>query len=266
MSVRFDYAGQVVLVTGGSSGIGQGIALGFLGAGAKVIVCDRNAPQEPICVAGNTAEFLPCDVCEIDAINSVVAEIMQRHGRLDVLVNNAGGGPPVRASKATPSLHESIIRLNLIAPLNFAQAANVVMQKQEEGGTIIFIGSICVLRPAPGTAAYSASKAGIAMLAWGLSQEWAPKVRVMTVSPGLIHTPQSDAHYGGKDITAAIAETIPMKRMGSVDDIANACLMVAAPELAYATGSNIYLHGGGEPPVFQSVVARMMQARKQTEA
>ena len=262
MSVRFDYAGQVVVVTGGSSGIGQGIALGFLGAGAKVIVCDRNAPQEPISAGGNTAEFIVCDVCEIDAIQSAIAEIMQRHGRLDVLVNNAGGGPPVRAAKATPSLHESVIRLNLISPLNFAQAANVVMQKQEQGGVILFIGSICVLRPAPGTAAYSASKAGVAMLAWGLAQEWAPQVRVMTVSPGLIHTPQSDVHYGGKDVTAAIAETIPMRRMGTVEDIANGCLMLAAPEMAYATGTNLYMHGGGEPPVFQSVVARMMQAKK----
>ncbi len=257
MSVRFDYAGQVVVVTGGSSGIGLGIALGFLGAGAKVIVCDRNPPLEPISAGGNTAEFIVCDVCELDAINALMAEVMQRHGRLDVLVNNAGGGPPVKAAKASPGLHETIIRLNLIAPLNFAQAANAIMQKQEQGGMIIFIGSICVLRPAPGTAAYSASKAGIAMLAWGLAQEWAPKVRVMTVSPGLIHTPQSDSHYGGKEVTAAIAETIPMKRMGTVEDISMACLMVAAPEMAYATGSNIYLHGGGEPPVFQSVVARM---------
>jgi NAD(P)-dependent dehydrogenase (short-subunit alcohol dehydrogenase family) len=186
---------------------------------------------------------------------------MQRHGRLDVLVNNAGGGPPVRASKATPSLHESIIRLNLIAPLNFAQAANAVMQKQEQGGMIIFIGSICALRPAPGTAAYSASKAGIAMLAWGLAQEWAPKVRVTTVSPGLVETEQVEVHYGSKEIAAAVAATIPMQRMATPQDVGNACLMLAAPELAYATGSNLYVHGGGEPPVFQDVVKRMMRAR-----
>ena len=261
MSVRFDYAQQVVVVTGGTKGIGRGIALGFVGAGAKVVICGRNPPQEPLSADGNHAEFIACDVRELDAINALMAQVMQRHGRLDVLVNNAGGSPSAPAATASPRFHEGIIRLNLIAPLNAAQAANAIMQKQEQGGAIIFIGSIGALRPAPGTAAYSAAKAGIAMLAWGLAQEWAPKVRVMTVSPGLVHTDQADVHYGSKEVAAAVAATIPMRRMATPQDIGNACLMLAAPELAYATGSNLYVHGGGEPPVFQNVVERLTRAR-----
>ena len=259
--MSFDYSRQVVVVTGGTTGIGRGSALSFLGAGAKVVVCGRNAPQEPIGANGNTAEFIACDVRDIEAINAILAEVKTRHGRLDVLVNNAGGSPPANAATASPRFHEGIIRFNLIAPLNFAQAANVIMQQQAEGGVIIFIGSIGALRPAAGTAAYSAAKAGIAMLAWGLAQEWAPKVRVTTVSPGLVETEQVEVHYGSKEIAAAVAATIPMQRMATPQDVGNACLMLAAPELAYATGSNLYVHGGGEPPVFQDVVKRMMRAR-----
>lgn len=99
------------------------------------------------------------------------------------------------------------------------------------------------------------------MLGWGLAQEWAPKVRVMTVSPGLVHTDQADVHYGDTEISAAVANTIPMKRMATPADIGHACLMMAAPEMAYATGSNLYVHGGGEPPVFQTVVDQLMRSR-----
>lgn len=261
MSVRFDYAGQVVLVTGGTKGIGRGIAEGFLGAGATVVVCGRSAPVEVPSVAGCSAEFLACDVREVEAIKALLAEVVRRYGRLDVLVNNAGGSPSAPAATASPRFHEGIIRLNLIAPLNAAQAANAIMQKQTQGGAIIFIGSIGSLRPAPGTAAYSAAKAGIAMLAWGLAQEWAPKVRVMAVSPGLVHTDQADVHYGSKAVSDAVAATIPMRRMATPSDIGTACLMLAAPELAYAAGSNLYVHGGGEPPVFQYVVGSLTQAR-----
>ncbi|MBL0123007.1 MAG: SDR family oxidoreductase [Betaproteobacteria bacterium] len=259
MSVRFDYAGQVVLVTGGTKGIGRGIAEGFLGAGATVIVCGRNAPVEAPSAGGRNAEFISCDVREAEAIKTLLAEVMRRHGRLDVLVNNAGGSPSVAAATASPRFHEGIIRLNLIAPLNAAQAANAIMQLQAEGGAIIFIGSIGALRPAPGTAAYSAAKAGIAMLAWGLAQEWSPRVRVTAVSPGLVHTDQADVHYGSMEVSEAVAATIPMRRMATPTDVANACLMLAAPELAYTAGSNLYVHGGGEPPVFQYVVESLLK-------
>ncbi len=261
MTVHFDYSGQVVLVTGGTKGIGRGIAESFLAAGADVVVCGRSEPEAPVRANGREAKFVACDVKDIDSLKALFASIAAEHGRLDVVVNNAGGAPSAPAATASPRFHESIIRLNLLAPLNVAQMANQVMQNQAGGGVVIFIGSIGSLRPAPGTAAYSAAKAGIAMLGWGLAQEWAPKVRVMTVSPGLVHTDQADVHYGDTAISAAVANTIPMKRMATPQDIGNACLMMAAPELAYATGSNLYVHGGGEPPVFQTVVDQLTKPR-----
>lgn len=260
MTLRFDYAHRVVLVTGGTRGIGRGIAERFLAAGATVVVCGRSEPPEPIRAGGGVAQFVACDVKELESLNALFARIRAAHGRIDVVVSNAGGAPSAPAATASPRFHESIIRLNLIAPLNVAQLANSLMQAQDEGGAIIFIGSIGALRPAPGTAAYSAAKAGIAMLGWGLAQEWAPKVRVMTVSPGLVHTDQADVHYGDAAVSAAVARTIPMKRMATPEDIGNACLALAAPELGYATGSNLYVHGGGEPPVFQSVVEQLTRA------
>lgn len=260
MTLRFDYAGRVVLVTGGTRGIGRGIAECFLAADATVVTCGRSEPSETIRAGGRSAEFVACDVKDLESLKSLFAGIRARHGRIDVVVSNAGGAPSAPAATASPRFHESVIRLNLIAPLNVAQLANAVMQEQAEGGVILFVGSIGALRPAPGTAAYSAAKAGIAMLGWGLAQEWAPKVRVMTVSPGLVHTDQADVHYGDAAVSAAVAGTIPMKRMATPADIGNACLALAAPELAYATGSNLYVHGGGEPPVFQSVVEQLTRA------
>ncbi|MFO1376994.1 MAG: SDR family oxidoreductase [Steroidobacteraceae bacterium] len=257
MTLKFDYAGRVVLVTGGTKGIGRGIAERFLAADAAVVVCGRHEPSEPIRVGDRAAQFMACDVKDLESLTALFARVRACHGRIDVVVSNAGGAPSAPAATASPRFHESIIRLNLIAPLNVAQLANAAMQEQDEGGAIIFIGSIGALRPAPGTAAYSAAKAGIAMLGWGLAQEWAPKVRVMTVSPGLVHTDQADVHYGDAAVSAAVAETIPMKRMATPADIGNACLALAAPELAYATGSNLYVHGGGEPPVFQTVVEQL---------
>ncbi len=260
MTIHFDYSGRVALVTGGTKGIGRGIAEAFLAAGAAVVVCGRTEPETPVRAGGRVARFIACDVKDIESLKAMFAAIAAEHGRLDVVVNNAGGAPSTPAATASPRFHESIIRLNLLAPLNVAQMANQVMQNQSDGGAVIFIGSIGSLRPAPGTAAYSAAKAGIAMLGWGLAQEWAPKVRVMTVSPGLVHTDQADVHYGDAAISAAVADTIPMKRMATPTDIGNACLMMAAPEMAYATGSNLYVHGGGEPPVFQTVVAQLNKA------
>lgn len=241
---------HVVLVTGGTKGIGRGIAEAFLAAGAKVVVCARNAPATPPSAAGHRADFMPCDVREADAVKALVAAIVERHGRLDVLVNCAGGSPMVDAATASPRFHEGVIRLNLFAALHTAQAANAQMQQQAEGGVIIMIGSISALRPSPGTAAYGAAKAAVLSLASSLAVEWAPKVRVVAVSPGLVRTEQSNAHYGDAAGVAAVAATIPAGRMAEPADVAQACLFVASTRAAYISGTNLLLHGGGEKPAF----------------
>lgn len=248
---RSEFEQRVVLVTGGTKGIGRGIAEGFLGEGATVVVCARSAPETfPTTANGRSAEFLPCDVREAEAVKALVAEIVQRHGRLDVLVHNAGGSPPVDAATVSPRFHEGVIRLNLTAALHMAQAANASMQQQEGGGVIVFIGSVSALRPSPGTAAYGAAKAAVLSLASSLAVEWAPKVRVVAVSPGLVRTEQSHLHYGDEAGIAAVGATVPAGRMAETSDIAQACLYVASPRAAYLSGTNLLLHGGGEKPAF----------------
>lgn len=250
MTSPSDFQDRVVLVTGGTKGIGRGIAEGFLAAGATVVVCARSAPETLPQAGGRCAEFIACDVREAEAVRALVAQVVERHGALDVLVNNAGGAPAVDAATVSPRFHEGVIRLNLIAPLNMAQAANAQMQQQERGGVIVFIGSISALRPSPGTAAYGAAKAAVLSLVSSLAVEWAPKVRVVAVSPGLVRTEQSNLHYGDEAGIAAVGATIPAGRMAEPADIAAACLFVASDAAAYMSGTNLLLHGGGEKPAF----------------
>jgi len=250
MSQSADFSQQVVLVTGGTKGIGRGIAEGFLAAGATVIVCARSAPETLPASGDAQAEFIACDVREADALRELVAAIVARHGRIDVLINNAGGSPPVDAATVSPRFHEGVLRLNLLAPLNAAQAVNAVMQQQESGGVIVFIGSISALRPSPGTAAYGAAKAAVLSLVSSLAVEWAPKVRVVAVSPGLVQTEQAALHYGDAAGIEAVGKTIPAGRMARPADIADACCFVASPQASYMSGTNLLLHGGGELPAF----------------
>ncbi|WQN26608.1 SDR family oxidoreductase [Stutzerimonas stutzeri] len=240
---------KTVLVTGGTKGIGAVIASRFLAAGANVVVCGRQAPERLPEGGGRVAEFIAVDVRDLDSLVALFAAIDERYGRLDVLINNAGGSPAAEAATASPRFHEGIIRLNLIAPLNVAQQANRLMQR-EGGGVILFIGSVAALRPSPGTAAYGAAKAGVLALVSSLAVEWAPKVRVAAISPGLIRTEQSHLHYGDEAGIQAVGRTIPAGRMGEPDDIANACLFAASPMATYFSGTNLLLHGGGEKPAF----------------
>jgi NAD(P)-dependent dehydrogenase (short-subunit alcohol dehydrogenase family) len=248
-------SGKVVLVTGGSKGIGRGLCQRFLAAGAEVVTCARKPPETPISHGERAALFVEADVRDADAVERVVKTAHERFGRLDVLVNNAGGTPFALADKASPRYSASIIALNLTAPLNFATRANAVMQAQAEGGVIINICSVSGTRPSPGTAAYGAAKAGLLNLTQTLAVEWAPRVRVNAVTAGLLRTEQSALHYGDEAGIAAVSATVPLGRMGDADDVANACLFLASPLASYVSGANVLLHGGGERPAFLAAAA-----------
>jgi NAD(P)-dependent dehydrogenase (short-subunit alcohol dehydrogenase family) len=242
--------GKVVIVTGGTKGVGRGIAQSFLQAGAEVLVCSRNPPDTLPQCAGRVARFHALDVRDCDQIQAFIDHTARHCGRLDVLVNNAGGAPHVDAATASPRFSESIIKLNLLAPLNFAQAANGIMQGQAEGGSIINIASVSAVRPSPGTAAYGAAKAGLINLTTSLAVEWAPRVRVNAITAGLIRTEQAHLHYGDEQGVQAVASTIPLGRMGLPEDIGNTCLYLASPLASYVNGASILVHGGGEKPAF----------------
>jgi NAD(P)-dependent dehydrogenase (short-subunit alcohol dehydrogenase family) len=245
-----DLSGRVVLVTGGTKGLGRGLADAFRAAGASVMTCARNSPE------GAAADFVAADLRDPAAATQVVEATVARYDRLDVVVNNAGGSPPAAAATVSPRFIEKIVALNLLAPFYVAQAAHAVMAGQPGGGLVINIGSLSGQRPSPGSAAYGAAKAGLANLTQSLAMEWAPAVRVNMVTVGYLETEQAEMHYGDAAGVAAVAKTMPMQRMVQPDDVAQACLFLASPSAAFMTGADIAVHGGGEPPPFLTAASR----------
>jgi NAD(P)-dependent dehydrogenase (short-subunit alcohol dehydrogenase family) len=254
-AAALDYTGKVVLVTGGGKGVGRGITAAFLAAGAEVVICGRNEPDELPAAGGRTASFVACDVREPEQVEALVAATLALHGRLDVLVNNAGGAPFAESATVSPRFNEKILQLNLLAPFTCAQAANRVMQAQDTGGSIINIGSLSGARPSPGTAAYGAAKAGLHNLTTSLAIEWAPKVRVNCVVGGLIRTEQAHLHYGDEAAIERVAATVPLGRLADPREIGDACVYLGSPLASYVSGALLAAHGGGEVPPFHDAVA-----------
>ena len=151
---------------------------------------------------------------------------------------------------SSPKFHQSIINLNLVAPLLVGMRANDVMQQQPDGGVIINISSVAASRPSPGTAAYGAAKAGLESLTRSLAAEWTPKVRVNCVVAGLIRTEQSHLHYGDDEGLAAVSAVVPIGRLADPADLADVFVFLASPMAKYITGASVPVHGGGELPAF----------------
>jgi NAD(P)-dependent dehydrogenase (short-subunit alcohol dehydrogenase family) len=250
-----DHTGRVALVTGGTKGIGRHIAAAYAAAGASVVVCGRTPPDDPAGGGEDGPTFITCDVREPEQVDALVDAIVERFGRLDVAVNNAGGAPWADSATASPRFNERIVALNLLAPFTVAQAANRVMQGQDDGGAIVNISSVSGTRPTPGTAAYGAAKAGLLNLTQTLAVEWAPKVRVNAVIAGLIATEQAHLFYGDEAAQARVAATVPMGRLGTPADVAAACLYLSSPAASFVTGAALPVHGGNERPAYLSAVA-----------
>jgi len=244
--INLGLGGCVVLVTGGVRGVGAGISAVFAGQGATVITCARRP------VEGLPYEFHSCDVRDAEAVAALIDVIVAKHGRLDVVVNNAGGSPFALAADASPRFHQKIIELNLLGMLHVSQAANAVMQQQDRGGSIISISSVSGRRPSPGTAAYGAAKAGVDSLTTTLAVEWAPKVRVNAVVVGMVATEQAELFYGDSDSQAAVAATVPLGRLAKPEEIGWAAAFLASDAASYVSGATLAVHGGGEPPPYLS--------------
>jgi NAD(P)-dependent dehydrogenase (short-subunit alcohol dehydrogenase family) len=250
MSVELDFEGTVVLVTGGTRGVGRGIAQRFADAGASVAVCARKEVED----LPADWTFLTADLRDGDAAWATIDEIVDRFGRLDVLVNNAGGAPPADTTTAPPRFSERVLALNLLAAIFCSQRANHWMQ-QTDGGSMINISSVSGLRPSPTSAVYSAAKAGLVNFTQTAAMEWAPKVRVNAVSVGLIRTEQAHLYYGDEEGIARVAATIPMGRLAIPADVGDVCLFLASPLAGYVSGANVLVHGGGEPPPYLDAAA-----------
>jgi len=243
--VAAGFEDKVVIVTGGTRGIGRGIVRRFHEQGARVAVCARREPEQALRDGDREALFRAIDVRDAEQCEGFVDEVRASWGRIDVLVNNAGGTPSSDLATASPRFHRAIVELNLLAPLTLSVLANRVMQEQEQGGSILFISSVAAQHPNPESAAYCASKAGIDTLSAALAEGFAPKVRVNTISVGLVQTPDAE-EFDGEE---GVADRLPMQRMGTPEDVANACLLLADDErAAWITGAKLECHGGRRTP------------------
>ncbi|MFE5372150.1 SDR family oxidoreductase [Streptomyces mirabilis] len=235
-----DLGGRTVVVTGGTRGVGAGIARAFTEAGADVVVCARRPPDTPL----EGTEFVSVDLRDPAAVHAFFAALP----RLDVLVNNAGGAPYRPLTEADAGRHARVIELNLVAPLTASLAAYEHLRRAR--GSIVMIGSVSGARPSPGSAAYGAAKAGLENLARSMAVEWAPDVRVNTLVVGMVRTELSHLHYGGEDGITAVSRTVPLGRLADPSDIGGAAVFLASDAAGYVSGASLLVHGGGERPAF----------------
>ena len=250
---NINFKNKTVVITGGSKGIGLEITKTFLKHQANVIILARNKPKRKIQSKGNAGYFIECDIRNTESIDSAIKDIASKYKSIDVLINNAGGAPMADSLTASPKFHEAIIDLNLTAPLNLSQKIAKKMIKQKTISNIINISSVTATRPTPGSAAYGAAKGALVNLTKTLAVEWAPKIKVNSIIVGYIETENSILHYGSKSEIKKVAKTIPLKRMGQPQDVANACVFFASDLAEWVTGSALEVHGGGESPAYLDV-------------
>lgn len=250
---NINFKNKTIVITGGSKGIGLEITKTFLKHQANVIILARNKPKRKIQSKGNAGYFIECDIRNTESIDSALKDIASKYKSIDVLINNAGGAPMADSLTASPKFHEAIIDLNLTAPLNLSQKIAKKMIKQKTVSNIINISSVTATRPTPGSAAYGAAKGALVNLTKTLAVEWAPKIKVNSIIVGYIETENSILHYGSKSEIKKVAKTIPLKRMGQPQDIANACVFFASDMAEWVTGSALEVHGGGESPAYLDV-------------
>lgn len=246
MSLTIDFDRQVVLVTGGTRGVGATVAQRFLQAGAVVEICGRTAPESQL--AG--VSFTAVDVRKADQVEEWVSSLRQRHDRIDVVVNNAGGSPFGRFEEGSPRYYAALTELNLLSAAYLLRSAYPALR--ESGGSAINVTSISARRPSPGTAIYGAAKAGLESLTRSLGAEWAPAVRVNALSCGLVATESALSHYGDEEQLRRVSRTIPRGKLADPGEIADACVMLASPLASHITGAILDVDGGGEWPAFLS--------------
>ena len=237
------FTGRVAVVTGGTRGIGREIAARFEAAGAVVVTVARAEPLKPV------GTFLAADLTDAEQVAEVFRRIGDEHGRVDVLVNNAGGAKPGAALSYPADLAKRAFDLNVLGTL-FASQGMYPLTPEHGGASIVNIGSVAGTRASPGTALYGAAKAALLSLTKSLALEWAPRVRVNCVVCGPVLTETAVAYYGGSEAASLVGQGLPMGLLAEASDIANACLFLASDEAAHVSGAELLVHGGGEMPRF----------------
>jgi len=249
----FDLTGKVAIVTGSTKGIGRAMVEGLAAAGAKVVVSSR---KQDLCdeVAGEIraatgADVLPlaCHVGEWDAIPAFVAKVVDRFGRIDVLVNNAGINPaPVTVSDMTLEYWRKVFSVNLEGPLRMSQQVAPVM-RDGGGGSIVHIGTMAAYGPGPNICAYGASKAGLRNLTRAMAMEWAEwNIRVNILSPGPFMSEMlaGAAARSEIDYLAMVSSGTLLNRVAAPSEIVGPVLYLASDASSFVTADDISVSGG----------------------
>lgn len=247
----FDFTGQVIAITGASSGIGLEIARKFYLAGARLALCSRSEERVRSAVAG-WADASDARLLIISADTSIIKDIyrfrdatVERFGRIDVWVNNAGIEHPMPTVDMTQEIFDAVVNTNFRGYYFGCQSAAQDMLRRGEGGTIVNIGSVNAVTVVPGQAVYAATKAAISQMTKLFAREWGRDgIRVNCVGPGSIPTRINEEKYKVPGAEKAMREKIPMGRRGDVSEVADAVLYLASGEASYITGQTLFVDGG----------------------
>jgi glucose 1-dehydrogenase len=251
-------AGQKAIVTGASSGIGMGIALGLAQAGADVLVNYRSGDDEAAATAekarrlGVDAFPFRADVASEDDVQAMFAAAMARFGAIDIVVTNAGLQKDAAFDEMTLAQWNTVIGVNLTGQFLCCREAVRVFKKQGvrpdiscAAGKIICISSVHDVIPWAGHVNYAASKGGVSLMMKSIAQEVAPyRIRVNAISPGAIRTPINTEAWSTRDAYERLMKLVPYKRIGEADDIARAAVWLASDDADYVTGLSLYVDGG----------------------
>ncbi len=252
---RFKLTDRVALVTGAGKGIGRGIALAFAEAGADVVVAARTASDlettaEAVRDRGRRAHVVPTDVTQTEQLDRLVEETLSAYGRLDLLVNNAGGTAPRPALETSEAFFESALRFNVTQAFLLTRRAVPAMVETAGGGAIVNISSRSSDMVQTSFVAYAAGKAALNMMTRNLAAEFAPKVRVNAISVGGVETEALASVLTNDAVRRQFEENTPMRRPGTVEDIAACALYLASPAAGWVTGKIFQVDGGTERPAF----------------
>jgi len=234
---------KVAIVTGAGSGIGKAIGERFISEGAKVVFSDINQPTDFSEKENQT--FIQCDVSKSAQVDSLVKSTVEKFGKIDVMVNNAGVGTSGSALDTTDDVWHQTIEVNLSGVFYGIRAAANAMKNAGTKGSIINISSILGEVGMPGAISYCASKGGIVQLTHASALDLAPLgIKVNAIAPGFIETNMTKDFLANPDFKKMIESNTPMGHTGKAEEIANTALFLASDESSYITGDVVLVDGG----------------------